>query len=275
MYLMRRILDEGCDDDVFFVFADTGRELPETLAFVAECEHRWSVPIHRVERRGVAAGESAFDRLLADKLAAFQRRGQRPQLPGPRSRYCTIELKRTPAERFMVERGFMEYDSILGIRADEPRRVATIRAKAYESRPVWPDGNEPWMHPAADVDNVCAALGCPKVRYEYVLPLADAGTTEADVLGFWQGQPFDLGLETYEGNCDNCHMKATWKRLACIRKRPERVKPWIRNESDFGSLYREGGQSYAEQEKRALVRLPLLDMMERADDSLGECLCHD
>lgn len=277
MYMMRRILDEGpVDDGVFFVFADTGRELPETHAFVNECERRWGQKIHRVERRGtstVAAIESAFDRLLADKLAAYQRRGQRPQLPGPRSRYCTIELKRAPAERFMVDQGALEYDQILGIRADERARAMRILDKARESRPVHPDGLEPWMFPEATTkEHRERAAGLPHVRYEYVLPLVEAGITEADVLTFWNGQPFDLGLETYEGNCDDCHMKATWKRLACIRKRPERVDAWIRDEATFGAQYREGGPSFADLKERALVRLPLLDMI---DDSAGECLCHD
>jgi 3'-phosphoadenosine 5'-phosphosulfate sulfotransferase (PAPS reductase)/FAD synthetase len=274
MYMMRRILDEGpVDEGVFFVFADTGRELPETHRFVYECERRWGQKIHRVERRGASTDGTAFDRLLADKHAAYLRRGQRPQLPGPRSRYCTIELKRAPAERFMVERGISEYDQILGIRADEHSRAARIREKAYESRPVHPDGEEPWMYPEASIrEHRQRSSALPHVRYDYVLPLAEDGKTERDVLDFWRRQPFDLGLETYEGNCTDCYMKATWKRVECIRKRPDEVKVWIRDEEMFGSMYREDGPSFAELHRRAMVRLPLLDMI---DDSVGECLCHD
>lgn len=279
MYMMRRILDEGpIDDGVFFAFANTGRELKETLDFVDECERQWGQKIYRLERRGtqdVQVMPSAFDRLLADKYEAYGRRGQTPVLPGPVARYCTIELKRTPAERFMVDMlgPCAEYDSVVGIRADEPSRVARLRERASESRPVYPDGDESWMHPECSVaEHKMRAASLPRVSYDYVLPLADDGVVEADVLKFWKSQPFDLELEVFEGNCDHCFMKSTWKRHECLRRRPALAEVWIADERKFGTPYRRSGQTVAEQLKAATVRLPLLDRM---DDSLGDCLCHD
>jgi 3'-phosphoadenosine 5'-phosphosulfate sulfotransferase (PAPS reductase)/FAD synthetase len=45
-YMLRKVLDahEGeLPPDVFVVFADTGKERPETLDFVRECSKRWGV----------------------------------------------------------------------------------------------------------------------------------------------------------------------------------------------------------------------------------------
>ena len=46
-YMLHHILEAngGLPDRANVVFANTGREMPETLDFVQECSDRWSVPI--------------------------------------------------------------------------------------------------------------------------------------------------------------------------------------------------------------------------------------
>jgi 3'-phosphoadenosine 5'-phosphosulfate sulfotransferase (PAPS reductase)/FAD synthetase len=51
-YMLRRILDEGLQPDVHIVFADTGRERPETYEFVTRCAEEWGVEVHWVHRPG-------------------------------------------------------------------------------------------------------------------------------------------------------------------------------------------------------------------------------
>jgi len=50
-YMLHEILNANGDlpDRCRVVFANTGREMPETLDFVQECSERWSVPITWVE----------------------------------------------------------------------------------------------------------------------------------------------------------------------------------------------------------------------------------
>jgi 3'-phosphoadenosine 5'-phosphosulfate sulfotransferase (PAPS reductase)/FAD synthetase len=121
--MLRHILDAGLRADVHVVFADTGKERRETYAFVEECERRWGVPIHRVQR-ATPAGVIPFEQLLID----------RGYLPTPTMRMCTQELKIRPMKRFMRERGYEEWTMVVGIRADEPQRVARLRG---ESRERW------------------------------------------------------------------------------------------------------------------------------------------
>lgn len=50
--MLRLILDahDGkLPDDVHVLFANTGKEMPETLDFVRECEVRWDAPITWLE----------------------------------------------------------------------------------------------------------------------------------------------------------------------------------------------------------------------------------
>ena len=51
-YMLRHVLDAHggrLPEDVHVLFANTGKERPETLDFVEECATRWDVPIRWVE----------------------------------------------------------------------------------------------------------------------------------------------------------------------------------------------------------------------------------
>ena len=63
-----------------------------------------------------------------------------------------------------------------------------------------------------------------------VLPLADAGVAERDVLAWWKRQPFDLGIPSYAGNCVLCFLKGRAKLLRLIREDPSRADWWIEQE---------------------------------------------
>jgi 3'-phosphoadenosine 5'-phosphosulfate sulfotransferase (PAPS reductase)/FAD synthetase len=324
-YLLWRMQQAGMNPLTRVVFADTGRERPETYEFVREISRRWGVEVEWVKRKGrndtgagVVGDDTPFSRLLRDKSNGQRLRGEPFALPGPVSRFCSIELKRAPAERHMhaigvavgedeavVPRGStrrfwtqrgeavpalreVSYDQVLGIRADEPRRVSRLRNQRGESRPVYADGGEPWTF-----DSAAKAEAIGRVRYEYRLPLVDAGVVEADVLRFWLGsdfevilrewretgvrpsydppQGFDLALQPHEGNCDVCFEKATWKRMACIEARPDDADKWVLDEETYGTRYRQGGRGYAHEAEVARRRLPVVQV----EDTPGECLCTD
>ncbi|HKA75317.1 MAG TPA: phosphoadenosine phosphosulfate reductase family protein [Xanthobacteraceae bacterium] len=223
-YMLRRILDEGLQPDVHVVFADTGKERAETYAFVEACAQQWQVIIHHVERPG------GFTQLITDRSC----------LPNPVQRFCTQELKIRPMRDWMRARGYDHWTSIVGIRADEPRRVARLR-EATESR---------------------------HERWDIALPLADAGITEADVMAFWAAQSFDLHLRQSEGNCDLCFLKGSRKRQQIMRDRPDLAVWWIEQERRMGDVFRRGSPSYAALASQG-------DLFTARDESLTECYCHD
>lgn len=213
-FLLKHILDAHggtLPNDVKVVFANTGREKPETLDFVQECSDRWDVPITWVEFDPAAEHKT---RIVNHNSAS--RDGQplkaaidsRPtaHLFNVVSRYCTGTTKHRRIEKFGKKWcGWHEWTSIRGIRADEPKRVQAQFGKTGK------DGQH--------ID----------------LPLARAGVTNDDVLRWWEEQSFQLRLPvvegiTLDGNCDNCPMKARWKLLLRLRRDPSSADWWIARE---------------------------------------------
>jgi hypothetical protein len=188
-------------DDVHVIFANTGKEREETLVFVNEIAKRWSVDVHWVERR-------TDEKFAEVSFATAARNGspfsaliiERNFLPNPVTRFCTQELKIRVMKAWMLARGYEHWTNVIGLRADEPRRVARIRAS---------EGKDRW---------------------DIAVPLADAGVTVADVDAFWKAQPFDLQLRKWEGNCDLCFLKGRAKRTRIMRDRPDLAAWWVQEE---------------------------------------------
>lgn len=100
--------------------------------------------------------------------------------------------------RYLRHLGWTDWDQMIGIRADEQRRVAKIRARGHSTESTH--------------ETMC-------------MPLADAGVTVRDVGAFWQAQPFDLDLltvngRTLEGNCDLCFLKPRGQLWPSLRRGP-------------------------------------------------------
>ena len=246
-YMLRQVLDvsrDRLDKDAFVMFANTGKERPETLDFVHECSVRWDVPIVWVEYRHeygdkhlrftevtyetASRNGEPFEALIRDKR----------HLPNPGKRTCTEFLKVRAIEWAMLRRGHEHYDNMVGLRADEPRRVATVRAKDDPDR----------------------------------CPLYDAGITERDVLAFWKAQPFDLQLTSGWSNCDLCFLKRWSIQLRLEQERPGMAQWWADQEAKVGATFRVGRtyrhlQTYAASQRT----LPLFD---EPDESLS-CACTD
>jgi len=49
-YMTKRLIDEGLDDYIV-AFQNTGKEMPETLDFINECDKRWNLNIVWLEFR--------------------------------------------------------------------------------------------------------------------------------------------------------------------------------------------------------------------------------
>jgi 3'-phosphoadenosine 5'-phosphosulfate sulfotransferase (PAPS reductase)/FAD synthetase len=168
-------------------------------------------------------------------------------VPNVTTRLCTQELKIRVMKKFMRRLDYSEWTNVVGIRADEPNRVAKLRVK-------------------------------PRERWENAVPLADAGVTVEDVLEFWSKQRFDLALRndpvlgTYEGNCDLCMLKSEPKKLRLVQDRPESLAWWESMEGAAKSPFRPKAPY-------AMFRLPVLcDSVESRSggtEDLGDCICHE
>lgn len=264
--------------DVHVLFENTGKEHPATLAFGERMAREWGVNIVWLEyhrrylpeyksdaRRAAAARareacghvyESANGRrepgyrVVTPVTASrdgepFHNLIDMMGLPNQSTRLCTSEMKIRVAKKWMLARGYDTWDNVVGLRADEPDRVARRRGDS---------GN----------------------RWTDVMPLAEAGVTNDDVLAFWRTQPFDLDLPidengaTVGGNCDLCFLKAMPKKLRLIRDDPASAAWWVEQERRTGQTFRPHGDTYVRLRVRADDRAACT-----VDDGLGDCFCHD
>jgi 3'-phosphoadenosine 5'-phosphosulfate sulfotransferase (PAPS reductase)/FAD synthetase len=264
-YMLWRVLQSngGLPAEAKVCFANTGKEDEATLQFVRDCQEHWGVPITWLEY------QSADEPSLRFKLVNFDtasRDGEpfeavirrKSYLPNPVTRFCTVEMKIRTMHRYLRSLGWAdgnnEWDQFVGIRADEQRRVAKIRARPS---------------PETTKETMC-------------LPLADAGVTVHDVGAFWDSQPFNLGLPTFNGrtlagNCDLCFLKPAAQIQSLIAEKPERAVFWARMErlslssKPSGAVFRSDRPSYAEMSKFTAEQR---DMFDKDEEGIA-CFCGD
>jgi hypothetical protein len=256
-YMLWRILQEnnGLPEDAIVVFANTGKEMEETLEFVRDCELNWNVPIHWVEHQWHEETKLRFKKV---DFKTASRNGEpfmsmivetSKFLPNPVARICTVNLKIKTITKYLKSLGldFKENMDWVGIRADEQRRAAKIDRERT--------------------------------------PLVADGITKADVGKFWKEQSFDLKLPnnngvTMHGNCDLCFLKPAHQILSLIREKPSRADWWIKAESSVqtsnktfgeGGRFRKDRPSYQQMKDYALSQTELFDMNEEGI----ACFCGD
>lgn len=259
-YMLYKVLEAhqmSLPDEAIVCFANTGKEDEATLRFVQECSERWSVPIVWIEYLAYIDDEPKFKQVTFETAsrngepfeALIRKRGF---VPNPVARFCTVELKVRTIHRYLKSIGWTEWDSMLGIRADEQRRLAKI-------------GNQ----------------DCGK-HEEKQAPLGKAGITKEDVGAFWKAQPFDLGLPnnngvTMHGNCDLCFLKGGAQILSLIAEKPERAIWWANIEAlalaskPSGARFRTDRPSYAEMLKFSQEQK---DMFDPNEETIS-CFCGD
>jgi hypothetical protein len=259
-YMLWRVLqaNDGLPSCAVVLCCNTGKEDPQSLEFWLACTTRWNVPIVGLEYRkgpGFAVVDFASAARNGEPFSAvIEHRGH--ILPNVRSPYCSSELKTRTMHRYLRSIGWTEWDTMLGIRADEPARVARFRA------------------------NPSPEVACEEIR----MPLADAGITKYVVGTFWRSMDFDLRLpningETPLGNCDLCFKKKGARVMSIVRDTPSKAVWWLNEESvaaehaeGDGAFFRNDRPSYAAMHANAINQCSFaFDPGEETVD----CLCGD
>jgi hypothetical protein len=258
-YMLWRTLEANGGElppGVVACFANTGKEEEATLRFVRNMEVQWGVKIHWLEFK---PAEEPADRWHEVTFDTASREGepfealiqQKQYLPNPVTRFCTIELKIRPIARFLRHHGFdgtmddLENASLVGIRADEPRRVVKIKDRTR-------------------------------------MPLVSAGVDAAAVGAFWKAHPFDLELpniggRTMHGNCDLCFLKPAAQVFSLIVEKPARAVWWAKMEAmamaskPSGAVFRSDRPGYAQMLKFAGEQG---DMFDHEEEAIA-CFCGD
>ena len=250
-YMLWRVLEAngGLPEDAIVCFANTGKEEEATLEFVRDCEVNWGVEIHWLEYRTEKQVARTNFEIASRNGEPFETIiKERKMLPNTRARFCTVELKIRTLRRYLQSIGWDEWLNMIGIRHDEQRRVVKMQPDSKVETPI--------------------------------MPLADAGVTKADVLGFWASQPFDLKLpvingETIGGNCDLCFLKALPKITTLVAQKPERAIWWARME-DWAQTQTggDGNRFRIDRPRYADIHKFIDRQSDMFEDSI-ECFCGD
>ncbi len=257
-FMLRKIIDAHggkLPDDVIPVFCNTGREHEATLKFLKEIGERWC-PIVWLEYVYQPETTPVHAFKIVDYCSA-SRNGEpfesinraRSGLPTPINRHCTSELKIRTGNRFAKSLGWEAWTRVVGLRHDEPRRVAKIKG-----------------------DIVAEDVACP---------MHAAGHTLADVREFWSTQPFDLALpgdDNAFGNCDLCFLKGRAKIEKVLQSDLARGEWWARQEEMVWNnrrirTFRDDRPSYRQMMTQLTVQGRLLD--DAIEDDTLPCMCHD
>jgi 3'-phosphoadenosine 5'-phosphosulfate sulfotransferase (PAPS reductase)/FAD synthetase len=232
-YMTKRLIDEG--GDYLVTFQNTGKELPQTLDFVHECDERWNLGIVWLEYRKPATFEVVTYKTASRKGEPYdQLLEQRPSaIPNMQFRYCTMELKIMTLKRYLKSIGVTDYTSFNGIRYDEPRRWQKVKD--------------------SDID--------------VELPLVKWKTTKKDVLAWWKEQEFNLMVNEPYGNCDCCFLKGKGKLSIIAKEKPELFDWWIEKESKGRQWKKE--ITYQQIKDKSESQLGLWD-----NDPSFECFCN-
>lgn len=182
-------------DEIKCVFANTGQENEETLAFVQRCDEAFGLNVIWIEAetnplRGVGQQARVVSLESADRNGrVFEAMIAKHGIPNKNFPHCTRELKTRPIQAHMRAIGWTpgSYDTAIGIRVDEFDRMA-------------PDAKK------------------KRIIYPLISPFPHR---KIDVNQFWERQPFRLQLKGYEGNCKWCWKKSLRKHLTIITEHPE------------------------------------------------------
>ena len=269
-FMLKKILDayEGkLPNDVYVVFANTGKEMPQTLDFVNDCANNWQVKIHWLELR--IYEERPIYRTEEVTYETASRNGEpfaelidrKKMLPNPVTRLCTAELKINVMKRFMKQKGFKEWTNVIGLRYDEPNRVAKQNNQNDKN-------DTPW---------------------DSVSPLYTDKVVVEEIADFWRNNNFDLNLpnhngKTLAGNCDLCFLKGTKTLTAIIKEKPELADWWIEQENKIEKSAKEvlDREVSTATFRKNMKFIDLVDLskleakqQELFDDDSRSCFCHD
>lgn len=196
--------------EVVYCFANTGREREKTLVFVDRISKEWGIDIVWIEavvnpekRKGT--GFRIVDFETADRSGQpFEQVIKKFGIPNKVFPHCSRELKTRPMTKFAKSLGWEKYETAIGIRYDEQRRVKDMKKSIKDGK-----------------------------SYPLIL---DFPSDKSMVKNFWAKQPFQLGLKSYQGNCDLCWKKSLRKLLTIITEGPEVVNWWNEMELKYSDL---------------------------------------
>lgn len=193
------LMKEKYGDDVDFIYMDTGAEHPKTYEFIRKVNEAFNLnlvclradfnqPLGKGHTYSVVGIES-----INPDLKPFSDMCKKYGTPSTAGKWCTSRMKQEIHDMYCDdEYGKGNYQTWLGIRADEPKRLGNIGK--------------------SDIT-------------KYMAEISDSD--KEDVLDFWSEMPFDLDIPEWLGNCVFCFKKSDLKLAAAQRDEPALYIEWL------------------------------------------------
>lgn len=235
------------------LYANTGKELPETLDFIDKCDKYfgwnvvWIEPvIHPDKQKGTTHKVVDYETACRDGRL-FQQMIDKYTMPNKSFPHCTRELKIRPLHSYMRQNYGVDYHTAIGIRADELNRVN-------------------------------------RSKKGYIYPLVDdIRVDNAFIRRYWDRQPFDLGIKDYEGNCDFCWKKSRRKRMTLLTEGMD-VLDWVkwegqseyhfdRDDISIEELIEKAKQPFNKYQDKYLISKEQGSLFDNDMDKEYDCFC--
>jgi len=189
-YLCKLMIDTYGKENVDFIYMDTGAEHLKTYNFIRKVNDEFGLNLiclrgdfTRPLGDGVGYSVVDIDSIKPD-LVPFKGMLSKYGVPYIGGMFCTDRMKLKPFKKYCDDTyGKKNYETWLGIREDEPKRLT------------------------------------PKPFIKYMAAISDFD--KQDVLNWWSKMPFDLDLNEWSGNCEFCPKKSNLKLAASQRDSPE------------------------------------------------------
>lgn len=243
-------------DNIVVVFANTGQEHDKTLEFVHNCDNHFGFNTVWIEadirqEKGVGVRPKIVTYETASRNGEpFEAFCAKYGIPNMISPQCTSRLKTDPMHYYVRKTlGWdKDYDTAIGIRMDETRRVSKN----------------------ADTNNI-------------VYPLIDwFPSDKIDVNDFWEDMPFTLEIKEHQGNCKWCWKKSLKKHYMLLEEnyewfdfpdRMEKLYSTVRTDGEGKPQYFFRGKRSTEMLKQEwqTVRFEGLKQQSLFEDENGGC----
>lgn len=240
-YLCKAMIDKFGRENVDFIYMDTGGEHPNTYEFIRNVNKHFDLNLtclrgdfSRPIGKGVGYNIVSIDDIGPD-LAPFKGMISKYGVPYIGGAFCTDRMKLKPYKKYCDDTyESKNYETWLGIRADEPARV--FGSKLYKSLKeiiALDDEDLIKMYSTNHIDREEFFVMEECVEVELFNEICRRKTSgirymaeiselkKEDVLDFWSKMPFDLDIPEQLGNCVFCPKKSNLKLAAAQRDEPE------------------------------------------------------
>lgn len=204
------------NDNIIYLFANTGREDERSLEFLKDCSDYFGINILYIEpvlntKKGKGTTYKVVDFKDLDRSGWFFELGISIYgIPSVANKWCNRDLKHTPITKFCNDYfGVDNWCVALGIRIDEMDRFS----ENYKTNNMF-------------------------------YPLVEQKIDSRERNKFWSEQPIKLKIKAYEGNCTLCFEKSNRKRMTIAKEHPDKVIWWDEQEKKYGHIKIEGKEVY-------------------------------